>query len=291
MYVGVDVGGTKIEAASLVDDELRRSGRRPTPASYKQLLDDVETLCRAVLPAGAAFDGAGVGVPGQVTDRRVEWVPNVHCLDGQDLAGDLGARLGCPVTVRNDAQLALAGEVGRGAARGLDSAVLFSIGTGVGGALMLDGRVVRGSRGAAGALGWIKLDLNHPPDDDHGWLEQYASGRALESFGAALEPPLSPEQVVAGSRAGEAECVALLERVADALGMAAAVVASTFDPAVVLFAGGLADAFDLLESPLREAFTAHASPVVQDTPLARAALGADAALWGAVQTARADSGS
>lgn len=285
MHVGVDVGGTKIEAATWGGDDLRRSGRRPTPHTYEALLDEVEALCRAVIPAQAEIEGAAVGVPGQVTDQCVAWVPNVHCLDGHDLANDLGSRLGCAVTVRNDAQLALVGEAWRGAADGLDSAVLFSIGTGVGGALMLDGRVVRGSRGAAGALGWVNLDLQHRPDDDHGWLEQHASGRALQAFGAALNPPRSAEQVVTDARAGDSECAAALDRMARALGTSAASVASTVDPAIVLFSGGLADAFDLLDVPLREAFTTYASPVVRATPIARAALGADAALWGAVRAA------
>ena len=289
MYLGVDVGGTKVEAASVVDGALRVSDRLPTASSYKRLLDDVEALCRAITEDSAGLHGVGIGVPGQASEDRVEWVPNVHCLDGRDLAGDLSTRLECPVHVANDAQLALLGEAWRGAARDTSSAVLFSIGTGVGGALLLDGKIVRGSRGGAGALGWLNLNLGHTPDPDHGWLELHASGRALAATGTEFDPPRTPEQIVADARAGEPSCTRVLDDAARALGVASASIASVLDPEVVLFSGGLVDAFDLLEAPLQAAFREHASPVVCETPLSAAALGATANLWGAIRAAELSS--
>jgi predicted NBD/HSP70 family sugar kinase len=117
-------------------------------------------------------------------------------LDGKDLAADLSERLGADVIVSNDAQLALLGEIWCGAAQNRQSAVLISVGTGVGGAIMMGGKIIRGIHGSAGAFGWLNLDWREPSDPNHGYVERHASGSALEAIGRQLDPPLTSYEII-----------------------------------------------------------------------------------------------
>jgi glucokinase len=189
------------------------------------------------------------------------------------------------VVLGNDAQLALLGEVWRGAARRRRSAALLSVGTGIGGALLLDGRIVRGVHGSAGAFGWLNFDYRCVPDPDHGFLERMASGSALAGRAQQLEPPLTSYELIAQARAGHPACLSVVREVGHLLGLACASIASLFDPEVLLFTGGLSEAFDLFEPVMREQLQRYGAPGVRTIPLLRAQLGSEAAAYGALRAA------
>ncbi|HEU5348686.1 MAG TPA: ROK family protein [Ktedonobacterales bacterium] len=286
MYLGIDIGGTKIQGAYLRDDDIILAARVPTPDNYEQLLVALAQMARETADiCGEPVTHLGIGVPGTASERQVTWVPNLPYLGGKSLADDLYEQAHARAVVGNDAQFALLGEVWRGVARTCASAVLVSVGTGVGGAIYVNGKVVRGSHGSAGAFGWLNLDLRAAPDSNHGYVELHASGAALDDMGRTLDPPLTSYEVVAGARAGDSTCIALVDQLAAVLGAACASIASILDPEVVIFSGGLADAFDLFETPVRAGLRARGSPSVRETPVVVSQLGRYAAAYGALRAA------
>lgn len=286
MYLGIDVGGTKIQGAYERAGEITLSARFTTPKHYGQLLVALTRLAGEVAETcGEPVTHIGIGVPGTASEQRVTWVPNLPYLDGKPLASDLYERMRAEVVVGNDAQFALLGEVWRGAAREHEHAVLVSVGTGIGGAIYMNGRLLRGSHGSAGAFGWLNFDMREPPNSDHGHLELHASGAALDEMARTLDPPRTSYEIVAGARTGDPACIGLIERLATLLGAGCASIASILDPDVIIFSGGLADAFDLLEAPLQDGLRARGSPSVRETPIVVSQLGRYAAAYGALRAA------
>lgn len=287
MDLGIDVGGTKTQGAFLRDGEVALTARVATPSDYEHLL---VTLCALVAEAarvaGEPVTRLGIGVPGTAAGEHVTWVPNLPYLDGKELGVDLRTHAGVTaVVVGNDGQLALLGERWRGAARGAADVVLISVGTGVGGALCVNGKLVRGRHGSAGALGWLNLDRHAPPDPQHGYVELHGSGSALSDLGRMLTPPRSSYELVARARTGDPVACAAVGYVAEVLGAALASVASIVDPELIVFSGGLADAFDLFAGPIRESMRLRGSPSVRATPVVASALGVHASAWGALRAA------
>jgi predicted NBD/HSP70 family sugar kinase len=249
---------------------------RTTAGIVEALAEAVDRLCAGGRPASVA-----VGLPGQVAGDRVVWIPNLRFLDGSPLAALLAERLGAPCLLSNDAQATLVAEGREGAARGYPDALLLAVGTGIGGAVQVDGRVVPGARGCAGSFGWLPL-AGGVRDDDHGEWETAASGRSLEALGA---PWGSVQELLAAARAGDRQAGETVDGHARLLGRGAAALASVFDPGVVVFAGGLVQAFDLLEKPMRAAMAEYGSPAGRTVPIVPAALGSAAGVIGTVHLA------
>jgi len=278
------VGGSNVRAAVLDRGEPRAAGTTRLPHDYDGLLAVLVGMAREAAN-GRSLAGVGIGLPGVVLTNTATWVPNVPFVVDVPLAADLEARLGAPVFLSNDAQVALLGEARYGAARELHSVALFSIGTGVGGALLIGDRVLRGAHGAAGSFGWVNVDAWGTHDPDHGQLELLASGRALDA--AAREQGVYEDApaLVSAARAGDAEAERRLYERGHLLGTAIATVASTFDPQLVLISGGVSEAFQLLEPAVREAMASMASPTGRGIPVRVASLGSRAGAWGAVALA------
>jgi predicted NBD/HSP70 family sugar kinase len=210
-------------------------------------------------------------------------VPNLPYLDGRPLAADLAGRAGAArVELGNDAQLALLGEAREGAARGCRSAVLVTVGTGIGGAVMAGGRIVRGARGSAGAFGWLPA-AGAAATADRGAFELAASGRALDRLAGGGR---GARDLVDAARAGEPAARAAVEAYGRVLGTGVAALASILDPEVVLVGGGLSEAMDVLAGPVAAAVAASASPNGRQVPVRAAALGPAAGAVGAVHAAR-----
>jgi glucokinase len=292
IWVGLDVGGTNLRL--LAEDP---GGRRtpllnapvpappdrgePGDAAYHAFLATVDKLIGEAGVAGRVA-GLGAGLPGTVDGARPAWVPNLPYLDGRPLAADLATRVGAAhVELGNDAQLALLGEAEEGAARGCRAALLVAVGTGIGGAIMAGGRIVRGARGSAGAFGWLPAG-GTAATPDQGAFELAASGRALDR----LAGPGGSRALVAAARAGDPEAVATVAAYGRALGTGIAALASILDPEVVLLGGGLSEAADVLAEPIAAAAAEAASPNGRRVPLRPAALGAAAGAVGALHAAR-----
>jgi glucokinase len=259
--IGVDVGGTKISVASLDDGRLSQPVLRHTDLAGRDAL--VDQLVAAVRAEGPA-DAVGFGVPSVVdfatgTARASVNVP----LQGVPLRQLLSERLGVPVYVDNDANVAALAEAYDDDLRPLAGVlIMITVGTGVGGGIVLNGRVFRGATGAAPELGHIIIgaDLTHgapepaPRAPQPASLEALASGRALDALGRkrGFEDGAA---VVEAARAGDERALEALRILGERLGIGIANVVNLFDPDLVVVGGGVSQAGELLLEPARR--TAH----------------------------------
>ena len=280
--VGVDVGGTKCLAVVLDAGRITAEAKVPTPRRSGPLLDAIAALVLQVsgaVPPGTASGGAtaaaavGVGAPGLVdVDGVLRFAPNLPGIVGLGLKAELEARLGVPVQADNDATCAAWGERQMGAARGLDEVLLVTLGTGIGGGIVSGGRIARGANGFAGEIGHMVVDPEGPVClcGRQGCWERFASGSGLGRLGreAALGGRASrvrdlaggdPDQVrgehvTAAAAEGDAEALAVMERLAWWVALGLANLANAFDPRAFVLGGGLAEAGDVLLAPVRTAF-------------------------------------
>ncbi|NQV61164.1 MAG: ROK family protein [Alphaproteobacteria bacterium] len=255
MRIGVDLGGTKIEALALADDgtELRRL-RAPTPqGDYQAVLVAIRDLVAAVQAGlGAAGTPVGVAIPGAVSPATgLIKNANSTCLIGKPFDMDLAAALGSPVRLANDANCFALSEASDGAARGADSVFGVIIGTGTGAGIVLGGRLHEGPNLIAGE--WGHVPLPWPEDDERPGPPCYCGRRGcIETFLSGPGLSLSYQTMAAGraltageiaARAGQGDtmaeaCMARYERrLAKSLGM----VISILDPAVIVLGGGLSN--------------------------------------------------
>ncbi|GAB3859694.1 ROK family glucokinase [Nocardioides maradonensis] len=259
-YVGVDVGGTKVLAAA-IDEEGGLVATATTPMPGRDVPgDEVErALCAAITEAAGGVTPAAVGIAAAgLVDAEGERVRFAAHLPWRDVPvrRHLADRLGVPTVLDNDANCAAYAELVLGAARGNRDAILITIGTGIGGALVLGGRLYRGSQGMAGEFGHMQV----VPDGLRcecglkGCWEQYCSGRALERVvRVAVGRHLDGREVARMARSGDATARQAIATVGTWLGVGAAGLVSAFDPELVVVGGGVADVGDLLLDPARDA--------------------------------------
>lgn len=284
--LGLDVGGTNIRAVVGSPQAVMVLPSTPLPKNYAAFVEQVEVFLRAASERAAVpITAICLGLPGIVEGDRASWVPNAPYLNEKPLAAELKQRLGIPVQLGNDAQLALLGEVWKGVGQGRRSALLMSIGTGIGGALMVNGKIVRGAHGSAGAFGWLTLGVDEAGSPDYGYLERVASGKALEYLGHQLIPPRSSFEVVEGARKGDKGCLEVVDGIGALLGLALAGLTSAFDPEIMIISGGVSEAFDVFEAPIRANLLRFASPNGRQVPITVGALKAQAGAYGALHAA------
>ncbi len=310
LTVGVDVGGTKV-AAGVVDDDgvilarVRRSSKAQEPGATERVIAEVVAELAAAHPVASV----GVGAPGMVDETRsiVRLAPNLGWFD-HPLRADLEARIGLPVVVENDANAAAWAEARFGVARGRDDVVMVTVGTGIGGALVLGGRLYRGRHGLAAEIGHLVVEPGGRPCGcrRRGCWEQYASGNALlreartraaeDRDGARLLLSLgdgSPEgvkgrHVSQGAAAGDPVALAAFGEVGRWLGRGMAELAVVLDPACFVIGGGVSEAGALLLDPCRDGYAAHlmGADLRPAAEILVAELGNDAGLVGAADLAR-----
>ena len=281
--VGIDVGGTKIAAALLSGSTLGESAIVPTDlSSADQIINQLVEAVAAV--RGDTLEGVGLGVPSVVdfASGRVVSSANIPLVD-VPLREVLGDRLGVPVFVDNDATVAALAEAHDEdmvmIARDL---VMITVGTGIGGGLVLGGRIYRGATGGAGELGHtiIGMDLSAPVPDagsfpQPGSLEGVAAGHALDGLAeicarehpdSALGRRFAAGEVVTGvdvveaAQDGDAEAMRVVELWGERLGIGIANAINTFDPEEVVIGGGAARAGELLLEPARRTSAAYVLP-------------------------------
>ena len=313
LTIGVDVGGTKI-AAGVVDTEGRilERLRVPTPTTVTEIdirIAEVATSLLGSIEGGSSRAAVGVAAAGFVDEHRttVRFAPNLPWRE-YPLAAGLAERLRMPVVVENDANAAAWAEFRFGAGHGVTDMMLLTVGTGLGGGIVLDGNLVRGAFGIAAELGHVRMVPNGRPCGcgQHGCWEQYASGTALlraaralavrdpeaakVMLGAAGGDPtaLRGNMVTEAALSGDPAAVSLFTELGRWLGEGIATIANVMDPAVVVIGGGVADADGLLLGPAREAFVGHLSGGDNRPQLdiRVAQLGNDAGIIGAADLAR-----
>ncbi len=300
--IAVDLGGTKL-LAGLVDREgvaLRRTVRPTDLSGEDALLDQIEQAIGEVGSDG--FGALGVGLPSTIDQRTGRAVSSVNIpLAGVDLREQLQRRFGVPVMIENDANAAALAEHRLGAGRGTRHMIMLTLGTGVGGGLILDGRLYRGAVGAAGELGHITIDVDGPPCQGacpgRGHLEALASGTAADVVverlarerpdgdlgrAASAGRPVDARLAVELAAEGPGDAREALEQVGLLLGAGIASYVNVFNPELVVLGGGFARAGDLLFEPARRVVAERALTPARDlVRIVPALLGVEAGLIGA----------
>jgi predicted NBD/HSP70 family sugar kinase len=206
-------------------------------------------------------------------------------LNQSPLIIDLEKQTHLPTTLINDAQAALVGEVNFGAAKGCRNVVLVTLGTGIGGGVMIDGKIYLGHNGTAGSFGWLLAPVRVFPNPEHGPWERWASGNSL--LNASRDLGLSVSELLQQAiDAPDSQASGVLTDFSSRIGKGLGSIASLFDPQIILVSGGLVDSWSLLGNGVQEGFKSTASPSVRNTPIKVAILGSDAGAVGASVTAR-----
>jgi glucokinase len=275
---GLDIGGTKILGVVLDDDgTIVAELRKASPHGGLDAL--VDTAAAVVDELAHACDGVtaiGVGVAGLVDpDGVVHYAPNLPSIREAPLRADLERATGCRIAVDNDANVATLGEATYGAAAGASHVLMVTLGTGIGGGLLLDGRVYRGARHFGAEVGHFTVDRDGPrcACGERGHWEAIASGTALGRMAreriaageggswlvAAGGEVSAVDGVLVGdlAAAGDAEALLLLADYADNVAVGLAGLANILDPERIVIAGGLVELQSLLFDPLRAAFLRH----------------------------------
>jgi glucokinase len=300
--IAIDLGGTKL-LAGVLDEEgvvVKRTVRPTQVGSQEQLLDEVDGAIAELLEDD--IRAIGVGLPSTIDQRRGRAVSSVNIpLAGIDFRNHLSSRFGLPAAIENDANAAALAEHRLGAGRGTQHMIMLTLGTGIGGGLVLDGKLYRGAVGAAGELGHMTLELEGPPCQGtcpgRGHLEALASGNATDKLAvkrAADHPEGDLGRAASKGRAvdahlavdlaaeGPGDARELLEQVGFVLGTAIASYVNIFNPEVVVVGGGFARAGDLLFEPARKVVAERALPPGRDlVRIVPALLGPEAGLIGA----------
>lgn len=313
LAIGIDIGGTKIAAGLVRDDELLAFQEAPTPAEdAAAILDTVSELVAAVradereLPVGVAAAGYV-----DLDRRRMTYAANLPWRD-EPLQPQLQARLGLPVFLENDANAAAWAEYRFGAGYGCRNMVMITVGTGIGGGVVTDGRLLIGGQGVAAELGHIQVvselhpDGGEPPRPcgcgSRGCWEMYGSGTALNLAARALSA--TPEGATLLARAGgevdkltgavvteaaldgDQVAIRLVDDLGRWLGEGLASISAVLDPEVIVVGGGVAEAGDVVMVPLEDAY--HSSMQRSHRPagvIRPAALGNRAGILGAADLA------
>ncbi len=320
LFIGIDLGGTNIKAALVNTKTGELTGATSTPTQAQKGHDAVivrmaKLADKVIGNAGktkSEIGGIGLGIPGllDLDHGLTLFLPN---LPGQwrsvPVREELSKASGLPVAIMNDARAATLGEWKFGAGRGVESCALYTLGTGIGGGLVINGQLYLGLGGAAGELGHISVDFNGPRCNcgSRGCIEAFASGPAMSAAGmrAVVQGAttqittmcegdlnrITPELICQAALAGDAVAREIYEQAGRAIGYGIANVVIALTPRRVIIGGGVAAAGDLIMEPIRR--TVRERVRVSDTDaieIVPAQLGNNAGLMGAAMWARQNVG-
>ena len=321
--IGVDLGGTSIKAGLVTEDGtiVRRATRRTRaadgPEAVVARLAEVAGRLRRGIPEGSRLAGVGVGAPGNVSmDRRVVVKPpNFPGWNRVDVAAGVarhfeveGGPLAGPVRVENDANAAALGSAFWGAGRPFSHFIMVTLGTGVGGAIIVDNKVFRGATGGAGEIGHMTIDYEGPyaRSGVSGAIEAYLGHRFLsrharyhlltrntrlhEMTGKDL-CDITPKKLHLAAEAGDPEAVDVLAWAGHKLGVVLGSAVNLLDIRKVVVGGGVSAAGDFLLEPARETMRRFVMPgLIDGLEIVRETLGNDAGILGAARVAFEEAG-
>lgn len=301
--VGVDVGSRtlRVALADLQGKVLARHQVPTDPAGGTAIIDQIGVIVDEVFTSTrrdrSKLYAVGVGAPGMtnVQTGRVIRAVNLPGWVDLPLRDLVQARLGAPVRVDNDANMAALGERWQGSARRVNDFVFLALGAGVGAGVVVGGRLHRGHHWYAGEISHMNLDFREWQSDfgDRGYLESHVGAGAIPEWqharplvdpieGGGQDRAAAVATIIAAARAGDARAAAVIDQLAVYLGTAVANIVAVLDPALIVFGGGLSHAGDLLIDPLRRVV----SRIVPNLPsIEMSSLGDDAQLMGAVYSA------
>jgi glucokinase len=308
--VGADLGGTKLLVGVVgADQQVRHRGQEPSHGrSTDEVLDLLTQEIEEAMEAVPGASAVGIGVPATIDHDKGLAINSVNLpIKDVPIRDVMRERLNLPVFIDNDANTAALAEFLYGAGRGTQNMVMLTIGTGIGGGLVLGGQLFRGTHGSGAELGHVVIDENGPPCQgncpNHGCVEALASGTAIGKAGRAAaerEPDsvlgvalakgeeVDGRTVTDAALAGDHVAVAVLDEIGHHLGVALASFANVFDPDVIVIGGGASVAGDLLLGPAREELRSRALPPMNQTPVVLATAGPDAGMIGAAAMAMSE---
>lgn len=305
---GIDLGGTTAKVGLFTTTgSLLEKWEVPTDTSNagEHILANLATAIQNKMTekglTANEVEGVGIGVPGPILNASI--VPiicaNLGGFGNCNIAATLSELLGgLTVKVGNDANVAALGEIWQGIAKGCSSAVMVTLGTGVGGGVIVDGKVIDGAHGAGGEIGHLTVNPTETAScgcGKHGCLEQYSSATGVVRCMKKLldENPDTPcvlrgtefaaKDVFDAARNGDALAAREVDEMTSMLGMALANLAATTDPEMFMIGGGVARAGEVLFDPLVRHYKEFAFKSCRETPIKAASLGNDAGIYGAVR--------
>ncbi len=309
LIFAADLGGTHLRAAVVgCDGKIHYRLKQPTPEAEKPdgivraLVDAAHEGERQTAGRGGQISAVSIAVPGTVNseDGVVVKAPNVPCLDGFRLAAALESELKWPAILENDANAAALGEMWQGAGRGYSSIVCVTLGTGVGGGIILDGKLWRGAEGSAAEIGHLGVDpFGGVPCTcgSRGCLEVYASATAIVRMTREARPrypystlhtseDLSSETVYQAGLEGDELALEVFRRMGVYLGIGLASLINLLNPEIIVIGGGLSNGWELFEQHMRQQVIERAFPLPARTvKITRAECGDDAGFLGAARLA------
>ena len=311
LAIGIDIGGTKV-LGGVVDQSgnILRTFRKDTPkAGGNELNQSIAEVILELLTTHEV-DHVGISAAGLVSSDRATMLgaPNIKDWDGVNIAGALLKLCGVKTVVENDANSAAWAERVYGAGKGLENVIMVTVGTGIGGAAIVNGQPLRGANGTGAEFGHMRVVPNGEPCGCgiNGCFERYASGSALMRHAreAVANNPAGAKELLArgngtiegllggqitdAARDGDQIAIGVLATTGDWLGAGIATLSMLFDPSIVVIGGGVVDAGDLLLEPARKAMMRE-MPFVGKHPvpeIVAAKLGNDAGLVGVADLAR-----
>jgi len=287
MLVGVDFGGTQVKAGLVDGGEVVRSMTADTPpgAAVSEVLS---TLTNVVLALTSKPQAVGFAIPGEVDAEGRCWrLTNVPGFEGVHIGRELAERLGCPISVENDATAAALGERLYGHGRHYPSFLMVTLGTGIGGGLVMGHSLHTGTHGFAGEVGHMNvsrsLDAPLCACGQRGCMEAYVGTKGLlrryRELGGVADEVLP---VALAARRGDEPALRVFEEVGEALGKGLANIQNLLDLNAVVFSGGVSASFDLIEPHLRRSLREFAfAPPLAEVPLLVSQLGERVGVIGA----------
>jgi glucokinase len=304
-----DLGGTHLRVATVDrNGNIYYRHMQPTPKAEKPneivraLIDAVHQAEQKTAEFGGRISAVSLAVPGtvNVAEGVVVKAPNVPCLDGFRLAAALESELDWPVILENDANAAAIGEMWQGAGRGHRTLICVTLGTGVGGGIILDGKLWRGADGSAAEIGHIGVDPFAGVAcmcGSRGCLEVYASATAIVRMTREARPrypnsvlhnteDLTSQKIYQAGRDGDELAIEVFRRMGVYLGIGLASLINVLNPEIVVIGGGLSNGWDLFEKHMHQQVVERAFPIpARRVKIVRADCGDDAGLLGAARLA------
>ena len=321
--VGVDLGGTNVRAAVLDKNETilgrakassdAKSGAARTVARIGEVVRSAVAEAKLTLEAVGAI---GIAVPGHidVPDGMIRWAPNFGDYEGDKfvpyknipLRALVERELGLAMVMDNDANVAALGEFRYGAGRGKRHLVMFTLGTGIGGGIVIEGEVLRGATGGAAEVGHIIIadGVGGSPNGAHGRLESLAGRDAIVERAAlkmesgrqtklwdhvnapdALQQLLTPALIDQAAQSGDALAIAVMEETGHYVGLGIASMVNVFNPEVIVLGGNISQSETLFQAAVRTARACAIGSILASAQIVRAQLGDDAGIMGAAELA------
>jgi glucokinase len=291
--IGVDLGGTNLRVAA-IDSKGNVLDRVSVPAHYEHgpvpiVAQIVEVIQRVRADSPGILRGVGIGVPGYIDIDAgvVMGAANLPGFDGFPIRDEVQRHLATPILLENDANAAALGEKWLGAGRDVKNLILLTLGTGIGGGIVIDGKVLHGNHGMAGEFGHMTVipDGNPCGCGNSGCLEKHASATAIAAMGRMMHfgrEINSSEDVYDLALEGNDRAIRVFESMGRALGIAIANLVNAFDFPLYLISGGPLPAWDFFAPPMFAEIKKRSFTYVRNgTRVEKALLGADAGLFGA----------